>query len=140
MRNVKIGLVALLVATSLLLGFPAGTNAAPMEQRCAAGAIVQPDMAGTYVSAVHQMRVQMYPCGGAYLEWDNQFGKHYAAYVTVQRVAGEGVVAVPLPESPEKLDNSDAIGFKAAERGWIQVITVTAYGETQGIYRLRKII
>lgn len=118
---------------------PSVALAAPAEQACASGAVAQRDMAGTYVSAEHQMRVEIYACGGAYVQWDNAWGTHYAAYGTVSRVPAEGVIARRLPDTAESLDATDVIGFKAAEKGYIQVFTANAYGEIVGVYRLRKV-
>jgi hypothetical protein len=133
-----VGLVAL-TAPSVALAAPAD---APADQRCAAGAVTQQDMAGTYSSWEHRMYVELMPCGGAYVQWDNAYGTHYAAYGTVQRVPSEGVIARRLPPNPdnfESLDSTEVIGFKAAEPGYIQVMTTNQYGDIVGVYRLAKL-
>lgn len=133
------GLAALALLSVAAIA-PAPAGAAVVQ--CLPGAGTQHDMQGAYVSPPgepHQIRVDIYPCGGALVQWDNAYGRHYAGYGTVERVPGQGVIATALPESAERLDSSYAIMFKAAERGYIQVITVSPYGELLGVYRLRKL-
>jgi hypothetical protein len=52
---------------------------------------------------------------------------------------GGGIVAKPLDITPARLDSSVAIGYKPAEPGYMQVITLGVYDETYRAYRLRKI-
>ena len=42
-------------------------------------------MAGLYISPEHQMRVEMFPCGGVYVQWDNYFGTQAEASIRVFR-------------------------------------------------------
>jgi hypothetical protein len=114
-------------------------RAAPADQGCQARAFFQFDLAGTYVSQAALMRVEIYPCGGTLVQWDNAFGTHYAGYYSDTRLTGGGIAAGWLPESSGKLDMADRIGFKPAEPGYLQVITVSPYGGIAGIYRLAKI-
>jgi hypothetical protein len=129
-------LLALAAATIMS---PSSANAAPADQACAATAFRQHDMAGAFISAEYRMRLEIYPCGGSYLQWDNAYGTHFATYGSTIRLAGGGVGALPLDNSYERLDGVNAIGFKPAEPGFLQVITVNPYGEVVGVYRLRKV-
>jgi hypothetical protein len=115
----------------------AAAPAAPVA--CQSGAFYQFDLAGVYLSPEHRMRLEMYPCGGSYLQWDNAYGTHYAAYASTIRLTGGGVGAVPMAESPSRLDGVGTVGFKPGTPGNLEVITVNAYGEVVGIYRLRKV-
>lgn len=125
-------LIALLLTATLLLVPTAATaNAAPAEQGCKAGVTTQYDLAGYYMAADASMQVGIYPCGGSYVEWYNAYGKHTAAYVTILHLP-DGVIATGMQSSTGYLDNSNAIGYKAAEPGYIQVITDV------GVYKLRK--
>jgi hypothetical protein len=112
---------------------------AALAQACRADAFWQADMAGVYVDPASPMRVELYPCGGAYVQWDNAYGTHSAAYGSTQRLPGGGVMAVALPVTGVPLDDSRQIGFKPAEPGYIQVITLGVYDDTYRVYRLRKI-
>jgi hypothetical protein len=94
-------------------------------------------MAGTYTNA--SMTVVVYPCGGIYVEWENAFGMHAASYTTVQRVPGEGVIARADRSNDIRLDTSTGLGVKAAERGFVQIITVNDITNEDRVYRLRKI-
>lgn len=127
--------IAMIAATLL----PTTAHAAPAAQLCDAGAFRQHDMAGRYVSET--MVLMIYPCGGSHLTWLNDYGVHSASYSTVKRVDTGGVVArgyIPDPSSGAYLDLSTAIGYKPAEPGWIEVITVNGFTGGSGVYRLRK--
>lgn len=136
MRKIRNTLVLLALAAASLVT-PITANAAPLEQ-CAIGAWRQHDMAGLYVSAESQMRLEIYPCGGSYLEWQNAYGLHYATYATRGRLDGGGVVALPM-DGFQRLDNTPAIGIKPSTPGYIEIWTVTQFSELIGVYRLRKI-
>jgi hypothetical protein len=136
-------LVALTLSTMLFTGtalaLPAAeTHAAPAGQGCYAGAVTQHDMAGTYYSTEYAITVELYGCGGALVAWDNAYGRFSAIYYATQRVPGEGVIARRAPDTVECLDSSVVIGFKAAERGYIQVFTTPPSG-AERVYRLQKI-
>jgi hypothetical protein len=107
------------------------------QARCAPGAVTQFDMVGVYAN--ENITAQLYPCGGSALYWTNAYGEHTAIYGAVSKVPGEGVVCRVLPASIEMLDAAEVIGFKAAERGFIQVFTVDRFGNIVGVYRLQKI-
>lgn len=125
--------VAAVVA--LLLGpIPAHAQAG-----CAPGVVRQDDMAGVYVNPESPMRVEIWPCGGSYVQWENAYGTHRAAYATYARFPSGGVVAVGMAGQGPYLDDSYKIGFKPAEQGYIQVVTLGVYDETYRVYRLKKI-
>lgn len=141
----RIQRVAIMALVALLFSLlPSNTppaNAAPADQRgCAANAFLQFDMAGTFTSPY--MNLEIYPCGGSYLSWSNQAGFHYATYYSSERIPGGGVGArgmTPDPNTGMYLDASYVIGFKPAEPGFIQVITLSPNGAIRGVYRLQKI-
>lgn len=131
-------LTALALALVVVVAGAGVAQAAPAEQLCdpAAGGIAQHDFAGVYVSAVHQMRVEVFPCGGIFLQWTNPYGDHHAVYVT-QRRLGDGTIIAEHARA-ERLDGSYAMGLKPAEPGYVQLITADRYGSDVRIYRLRK--
>ncbi len=112
---------------------------------CQPGAPTQFDMAGTYESAT--MRVVVYPCGGISVAWENVYGGHAAAYGGIGRLAGNGIMAygtMPDAMAGGFLDGSVYLGIKAAERGYVELVT---YGPSpdpynlpvRAVYRLRKV-
>lgn len=127
------------VAVAALLSPAQPTHAAPLSQACQAGAFRQHDMAGVFVSPESRMRVEIFACGGSYLQWDNQYGTHYAIYYSDTRLPGGGVAATLMPNGLIGLDGVTRVGYKPAEAGWIQVITADPYGGIYGVYRLRKV-
>lgn len=125
-------LLIALAAICMVVIFPTTTSAA---QLCAPTAIQQPDIAGFYASDT--MQVSIYPCGGSYVQWVNPYGMTVeASYVTVKHVP-DGVVATGVSSSNGFMDGSRAIGYKAAEPGFIEVITVGPLGDR--VYRARKL-
>lgn len=131
---------AAVLAVLLLFSSQLGSaEAAPATQPCNLNVHHQYDMAGVYVSSYHQMRLEAYPCGGTFLQWGNQYGTHYASYVTTGRLPGGGMSAVTLDVTPVGLDGVKVIIYKPAEPGWIEVLSVSPYAEMVGLYRLRKI-
>jgi hypothetical protein len=132
-------LLAALIAAGVMLVTPFLEAPVAHAQACATQAFRQYDMAGVYTSASQMMRVEVYPCGGTFVMWDNSYGTHYAGYYSVQRLPGGGIGMRVYPDSPEKLDSAQTLGIKPAEPGYIQVITVSPYGDILGIYRLQKI-
>lgn len=113
---------------------------AAFAQGCQPGAFHQADMAGVYVNPESPMRVEMYPCGGIYVQWENAYGVHRATYYAMQRLPGGGVAARGITATAGVfLDDSWSAGFKPADVGYIQVITLGLYDETIRMYRLKKI-
>jgi hypothetical protein len=135
MVRVRIVLAAIIVAAFLAPAITAG--AAPANQ-CKPGSITQYDMVGTYESGVHQMKAVVFPCGGIYLEWSNDYGTQAMSYVTVQHLPDGVVARLVTPDPYGGLDSQFVVGLKAAERGWIQVFTPTDDGGSR-VYRLRKV-
>lgn len=131
----KLATVLALMGATLFLD-PTATATAYAQQNgdCQRGVVTQHDMAGFYQSDT--MALSIYPCGGSFIEWSNQYGDHYATYVTTSRMP-DGVVARTHERTPIGLDGGVAIGYKAAEPGYIQVVTSTPeFGPR--IYKLRK--
>jgi hypothetical protein len=124
------GLVAIAVAAVVLIGSVQPVSA---QVHCDAGALTQYDLAGYYEAV--GMAVSVYPCGGSYVEWRNEYGTHGATYVTVMHLS-DGVVARGMTSTTGYLDGSLAIGYKAADPGYIQVFTDGPFGSR--VYRLRK--
>lgn len=116
-------------------------SAAPAEQGCQPGTFQQFDMVGTYVGTDGPIRIEVFPCGGATVLWDNAHGRHLAYYGSHERLPGGGVIANGLKPDPTVgyLDDAYTLGLKPAEAGYIQAITVSPYGEFVGFYRLRKV-
>jgi opacity protein-like surface antigen len=133
----KTKLVAI-AAALLLTTWAIPAQAAPAEQPCRIGAVTQFDLVGVYVSQAEAMRLEVYPCGGSLIQWTNAYGEHYAAYGTNKRLVTGGFAATPL-DSFSRLDNTPVIGVVPAEPGFVNVMTVTAYGDLIGSYHLRKI-
>ena len=111
------------------------------EQSCPAGTLPQHDLAGIYVDPTLPMRVQVYPCSGVRVLWDNAYGRHEAYYSMTIRAPGDGVIGHGHTPDPGVgyLDNAYTIGVKAAEPGFVQLVTVSPYGEIVGVYRLPKV-
>jgi hypothetical protein len=137
----KIGKMGGIIIGALMLAVTSVgvVQAAPTEQACAYDAFRQSDMAGTFVSSEYQIRLEIYPCGGSFMKWENQYGEHVAVYFGTNRLPGGGIVASKMPNTLESLNGTDRIGFKPAEPGYIQVIPMDDYGNIRGVYRLKKI-
>lgn len=104
---------------------------------CTADAFRQEDMAGAYIS--DYMRVDIGPCGVSAVTWINEYGQHRSYYHGSLRMEGGGIVATLAPDQPYGLDGRRAIGYKPAERGFLQVFTTDAYGTDVRVYRLMKV-
>lgn len=134
-------IIALALAAISLTAIIPAASAAPLQPRgCAADAFRQFDMAGVFVSPESQMRVEIYPCGGIWVEWTNAYGTHAAAYYSTSRLPGGGVAAVPMTDSPTRLDSVGTVGFKPGIPGTIEVWTVNQYAQVVGVYTLRKLV
>ena len=127
---------AILVAIALS-GVPTAAQAAPAAQACGYNTVNASDMAGRYTSTT--MTVVVFPCGGIYVQWENAYGMHEAVYTTQTRVPGQGIIARFDGTSVRRLDTSNVLGVKAAERGYVQVFTVNDTTGEERVYRLRKI-
>lgn len=125
----------ILAALSMMALVPTSVAAAPAAPtaQCVPGATTQFDMAGTYRAT--NMHVEVFPCGGIYVEWTNSAGTHAAGYGTGAH-ASDGVVATLITE--DGLDGQPGLVIKAAEPGYVQVATVDASFNIVRIYRLRK--
>lgn len=134
----KIAAGTLVVAVLLALS-PEAAYAQPAT--CAPGRINTEDMVGVYIDPASPMRVQIYPCGGATVLWDNAYGRHLASYTMTTRVPGEGLIGHGYKPDPQVgyLDNAYTLGLKAGTPGTIEVFTVSPYGEFIAMYRLKKV-
>jgi hypothetical protein len=56
--------------------FALAPSIASAQPGCMPEAIRLDDMAGVYVSPELAARIEVYPCGGVYLQWDNETGRH----------------------------------------------------------------
>lgn len=132
----RIAALALVVAALLFVG-PEPAYA----QACPAGTLWQGDMAGVYLDPTLPMRVQVYPCSGVHILWDNAYGRHSAYYRMTIQAPGGGVIGHGFEPDPHVgyLDNAYTIGVKPAEPGFVQLITVDPYGNFVGVYRLPKL-
>lgn len=129
MRKLLIALTTAIIVATL------HTPTTSAAQLCAPTAVQQADIAGFYASDT--MQVTIYPCGGSYVQWVNLYGVTVeATYMTVKHVP-DGVVAQGINSSNGFMDGSRAIGYKAAEPGYIEVITVGPLGDR--VYRARKL-
>lgn len=110
----------------------------PFDTRMAG--IFDTQMAGIYVDPAAPMRVQVFPCGGVSILWDNPYGRHQAYYLSTDYLPGGGVVMRGYQPDPKVgyLDGAYTIAVKPAEVGHIQVVTVDPYGNFVGVYRLPK--
>ena len=137
----------LLVVTIALaaLAIPAAPAHAAPPPYCQPGYFPQHDMAGQYESA--SMRLVVYPCGGISVAWNNVYGTHAAAYGGEGRLYGNGIMARGIMADPMTgvfLDYSPFLGIKAAERGYVELVTYCPSPDiynmpVQAVYRLKKI-
>ena len=111
----------------------AAAPAAPAETQCARSATTQADMAGVYRASM--LYVEIFPCGGIYVEWTNGSGTHAAGYIT-EAHASDGVIAIW--QRGDALDGQPGLIVKAAERGYVQIATVDSDLNIIQVYRLRK--
>jgi hypothetical protein len=138
MNRMKKTLIALALSAAVLIPtitMPTTASAAPL---CTTG-LQQSDMAGRYISDT--MVVDITPCAVTHVAWSNAYGQHTAYYVGTQRYVGDGFLAMgtqPDPMTGHYLDAASAIGIKAAERGYVQLVTVDGLLGTQ-VYRLKKV-
>ena len=134
MRILIAAILAIIVAAT-------ATPAHAQPVRCAPGLIDTTDMVGVYVDAESPMRVQVYPCGGTTVLWDNAYGRHLALYTMTTRVPAEGLIGRGYQPDPHVgyLDNAYTLGVKAGSPGTVEVFTVSPYGEIIAMYRLRKV-
>lgn len=132
----RIAAVAIVVAV-LLAAMPG----AALAQTCGYNAVSQTDMAGVYVNPASPMRVEVFPCGGMFVQWIDQLGiEHRAVYATTDRLPGGGYISAGLSNQHGVfLDNSYRLLVKPAEPGFVQVATPSAYDETFRVYRLKRI-
>jgi hypothetical protein len=131
---------------ALVLTLAAIATSAPSagaEQTCPAAPLTfqQADMAGVYINMAGPMRVEIFPCGGSTILWDNAYGRHLAVYTSVERLTGGGVIARGFTPDPAVgyLDNCYTVAFKPGTPGTIEVYTVSPYGQFVGMYRLDKV-
>ena len=124
-----------LVALAFMALVPTPVAAAPAAPavQCVADATTQHDMAGVYRAS--SMSVEIFPCGGIYVEWSNASGKHAAGYVT-EAHASDGVIAIL--HRGDGLDGQPGLIVKAAERGFVQIATVDSDLNIVRVYRLQK--
>ena len=125
----------ILVALVIMALVPTPVSAAPAapDPKCVPGATTQFDLAGTYRSAT--MHIEVFPCGGIYVEWTNGAGTHAAGYGTGAH-ASDGVIATLV--TGDGLDAQPGLIIKAAEPGFVQVASVDASFNLVRVYRLRK--
>lgn len=124
----------------LIPATPVQAQPSSVTPDCPFVAYPQYDMAGVYVDPSIPMRVRVFPCGGVTITWDNLYGRHEAHYVTTQPLVGGGLIARGHEPDPRVgyLDGTSTVGVKPAEPGFVQVITVSPYGEIVAVYRLPK--
>jgi hypothetical protein len=133
-----------LIAFALvIIAVVASAPTASAEQGCPAASLTfqQADMAGVYINAESPMRVEIFPCGGSTVLWDNAFGRHQAVYTSVDRLTGGGIIAHGFRPDPSVgyLDDCYTLAFKPGVPGTIEVYTVSPYGQFIGMYILRKV-
>jgi hypothetical protein len=130
---------AILVVLFLFTAIP--TYAAPAQPGvCAYNLQPQNDRAGYYVSDTEAMAVEVFPCGGIMVTWDDTLNRpRNAGYITKKVLQGGGYIAALADEWDIGLDGKYTITVKPAERGWIQVMTINQYGQDQRVHRLRRL-
>lgn len=135
-------LLAFVLTLTAIAISPPIAGAAPAEQACPAAPLTfeQSDMAGVYLNAASPMRVEIHPCGGSSILWDNAYGRHLAVYSTTERLSGGGVIAHGYRPDPNVgyLDGREAVAFKPGTPGTLEVVTISPYGELT-MYRLDKV-
>jgi hypothetical protein len=147
-RHLSMFVVVLYVLFFAVMGslwIPGVVSAAPLQPMpspfsgCARGVLDQSDMVGRYESPY--MLVVVSPCEIVQLTWVNAYGEHTATYLGRDRLPGGGIVSfgfVPDPKIGAYLDSSVVFLIKPAEKGWVEVATVTEAGQIRDIYRLQK--
>ena len=125
----------ILAALAVMALVPTPVSAAPAapDPRCVPGATTQFDLAGVYRST--SMHIEVFPCGGIYVEWTTASGKQVAGYGTGAH-ASDGVIATLV--TGDGLDAQPGLIIKAAEPGFVQVASVDASFNIVRVYRLRK--
>lgn len=140
-RHTTPALLTLLLLVPLVL-LPTQAQAAPQYPPlgiCTEGTFEQHDMAGRYENQT--MLLDMTPCGPMLLTWSNRFGEHTAMYISTERIPGGGVLAtgfLPDPDIKAFLDSAPMILVKPAERGYIQIASVTPDYRIDTVYHLMK--
>jgi len=128
-----------LFAASLLFIAPTEASA---QAPCKTDAAVAFDMVGHYSSPDVGLTVDIYPCGGAFVEAYWNWGWHPLAYASQERLVGGGIATAGISPSPYDggyIDNTPYLLLKPAEPGYIQAITLDPYWRPIRVYRLRKL-
>jgi len=135
------GIAAVLIGLMIGLGMPSTTMAQQMPQPCAGGEIDSRSMYGVYLADEYRLRLDIAPCGGVTVLWASPSGTHRAIYSGNEATPGGGFIARVIFPDPiaRSLDNRNVIWVKPAEAGWIQVVTMSPFGDDLRVYRLRKI-
>jgi hypothetical protein len=124
----------IIVALAVTALVPSAVLAAPAQPQCTRAATTQFDMAGAYRAGM--LYVEIFPCGGIYVEWTNPSSTHTGGYVTEVH-ASDGVIATF--HTGEAFGGQPGLIVKAAERGYVQVATADSSLNVVDVYRLRKI-
>jgi hypothetical protein len=131
-------LIALTLALIVSVTFTPHASAAPAEQ-CV---YPQYDMAGVYESST--MRAIVHICNVTELTWVNQYGVHSTNYYGVGRLVGNGLMTRGDVSHDFYMDSSPYLGIKAAERGFIELVTYWPAADpynmpVRDVYKLRKV-
>jgi hypothetical protein len=126
-----------IVASLLALVFLVSASPAHAQGGCPPNGVTA-DMAGIYVSPESRMRLTVTPCGVVHLLWQNEYGMHEQYYRATERLAGGGYITDAIGGGPG-LDGRGSLGVKPAERGTVQLFTMSPFMTDLQVYPLIKI-
>lgn len=141
LASLTIVAVAVAAATLLQLALPAEAAEDLRQAVCKADAVPQFDMVGRYASATEALRLELFACGGGYVEWRQNDGPHGVSYYAVRHLTGGGYALLGLtPDfvTGSWLNSTDKLIVKPAEPGWIEAIPWDDYWGPVKVYRLFK--
>jgi hypothetical protein len=127
-----------IVASLLALVFLVSASPAHAQGPCRPDLVCAEDMAGLYISPESLMRVTIFPTGTVHVLWQNEYGYHEMTYRTTERLAGGGLIATSIGGGPG-LDGRGSLGVKPAERGTVQLFTMSPFMTDLQVYPLIKI-
>jgi hypothetical protein len=127
-----------IVASLLALVFLVSASPAHAQGPCRPDLVCAEDMAGLYISPESLMRVTIFPTGVVHLLWQNEYGMHEQWYRATERLAGGGYITDAIGGGPG-LDGRGSLGVKPAERGTVQLFTMSPFMTDLQVYPLIKI-
>lgn len=132
---------ATLAALALLAATHAPTARAAPPTACREGAIDQSDLAGRYASPT--LTLEVFPCGGFYVEWLDVDSWRAASYRAIRRLPSGSVVAEGFwgdPQNDAYLDEADRLLIRwRADTGTLEVVPHLEDRQLRPRYALLKV-